>query len=321
MSQDVNPDKNIKDLCCELWAPLEGQLAPCALLSRPTPFVLIDAIINWNKQTTDKFVLRRKFSSSFGSLRQERETVMSYEEMKRTASNYFTISALRLILSHYKGATEESREIVIRSLEIACLVINEVHNLSNRRSACEEILKTLFKSISEYAFDALLSFTSLKIGDLSKLPSFDLFIRSFAEVKLTIYPAEELDSTLNLVEILASYYTDAKQAETREAFGFSLAEMLRPIIEVVSAEVNLPKWDKVFAKILFSRVSALCEKQKYRAMTVRLAVIVVCLCKKSIFEEKWLGLAEAIAILIRVMLVVMSDSCLHLGWKFKRKSY
>ena len=106
--------------------------------------------------------------------------------------------------------------------------------------------------------------------------------------------------SLPKISTLSCYYTEAKGLELREAFANTLCSMIVPWIDLATAEVNLPKWERIFSNMLLPRVIESCEKQKYRAVTLELAVTVLCLCNKKLFLEKWVGLAEAIATLLKV---------------------
>lgn len=187
-----------------------------------------------------------------------------------------------------------------RITKFADSIITEIHSQLLRKPAYIEPLKRLFQQVGRVNFEGLFEHVNSNIKEASKSNKFALFIISLSKVPLKIYPSEELEITLNFLEILASYYMDCKGLELREAFVNSLCPILLPLIEIVSAEVNIPKWDKVFCKLLLKRTFTLCEKQKYRMVTLNLAVIVLCLCNKDLFHEKWLGLCEIICSLVRV---------------------
>jgi hypothetical protein len=211
------------------------------------------------------------------------------------------IIAIQSFALAFKSAERSTieRELFCQLVGWVDETIGEIHSQKLRRPAYIDPLKNLFSAMAHHDFEALLDYVTRSISTIAKSPRCELFIQSLGKINLSIYPSEELDLSLNFVETIASYYADSKGFELREAYSECLTSMLLPLVEVVSAEVNIPKWEKVFGKILLPRVFTLCEKQKYREITVDLAGVVLCLCTREIFMEKWLGLSEAIAILIK----------------------
>lgn len=291
----------MEGLCSKLWGKLQGPIVPLAILYRKDPLQLLVRILDWCSTRSDEYIVRRKFGSSFGSIRTDKETSLTFAEMKRTAVQVITLNTLQRCLSVFEklGGAEE-RRIMIRIASHALDVISEVHSSNLRRPAYQVPLQLLFRAIGQSCFEVLVEFLNLTIRDVAKSSKLDLYISSFAQVQLCLYPNEELEQTLFFVETLASYYVDAKGFENRLSFSKTLKNLFLPLIEPISAEVNLPKWDKVFSKILLRRVFSLCEKQKYRLVTLELAVLVLCLSSREIFYEKWFGLVEAIALMIKV---------------------
>lgn len=251
---------------------------------------------------SEKFVLKRKFSSSFGSIKTDKtsQQPLSFAEMKRTAVHVFTINGISLAISCLGDALKDQGALTHRILTFLGRLMAEASQAPPQRKQAYMVpFQRLMNVLAEHQFDRLLEFLNSNIAEISGSSRFELFVKSLESVKLCLYPATELDTSLNFLETLASYYVEAKGVELREAFANTLCAMLVPLIDLVTAEVNLPKWEKIFSKILLSRVIMLCEKPKYRAVTLELAVVVLCLCNKEIFLERWLGLAEAIASLLK----------------------
>lgn len=55
----------------------------CALLSRKRPRALIEQLLSWATVVGEQYPVRRKFTASFGGLKNEKETPLSFTEMKR----------------------------------------------------------------------------------------------------------------------------------------------------------------------------------------------------------------------------------------------
>lgn len=292
---------------------VKGELTACALLSRQNPTFLIEKLMGWSRQTADSLSTAKKFITSFGSLRIEKEARLTFAEMKRTATQILTSNCLETCLDCLERG-KDNDDLVFTILSFSLELVNEIAPSTLRRDACIEPLRQIFRAIGRASMTAFVGFMQAKIEVISKSVGYELFIRSLFLVELSIYPSEDLDTSLNLVEILASYYSDSTGFGIREAYAQSLSRMLRPLVQHVSAEVNMPKWDKIFCKILLSRVTVLCEKQKYRQITLDLAVTVLCLCTKELFLEKWFGLCEAIAIMIKVYPFFKSLDNVTVGW-------
>lgn len=199
----------------------------------------------------------------------------------------------------------------MEALKYIEMVMNEVYCLGLRRPCYVEPIRGLLGQLSLMNFNFLLNYIHGFLRLSGKAPFLDFFIECLAQVRLAIYPAERLDMTLTLLEILVAHYLEAKGQALRDAYGHTLYSMLTPLIEPVSAEVNLPKWEKIFVKMLLKRTFNLCEKQKYRPAAIKLASSALCLCDKVTFQQKWHGLADAISTFIRVSISpMMTDGLL-----------
>ena len=190
--------------------------------------------------------------------------------------------------------------LFLRVFKWCVVIIEEIHAFPLRRSAFMIPLKSIMSALAKIDMQGFVAHTSCNMRNMNKLPSFEMFIRSLEFVELPIYPSQKLENTLTFLETMASYYDDVKGFSLREAFAITLHSMLSSIVPKVSAEVYIPRWNKIFVKMLLRRTFRICEKQKHRASTLRLAVIVLCLCDKKTFQEKWDGLADAISSLVRV---------------------
>lgn len=265
--------------------------------------LLVQRVLDWSWRSAEPLCVGKKFIPSLGSLRAERgEGRLTFAEGKRTAIAILTLKCLGTCLECLDRARPEGggEELVFVIMSYGLGIIGDIAPSQLRRDACLEALQIVFRAVGRFAMATFVEFVQAKIEAVSKSPGYELFVRCLLFVELSIYPTEELEVSLNLVEILASYYGDAAGLGLREAYAQTLSCMLRPLVQPVSAEVNIPKWDRVFCKILLPRVMSLCEKQKYRLITLELAVTVLCLCSKDTFLEKWSGLCEAIATMVKV---------------------
>lgn len=214
------------------------------------------------------------------------------------------VSNLILEMAYDGLGRERSRELLVYSESL----ISEHYSNEKGCDFLIEPIRNLINSISRFDLELLLDFVRERLKIISNTAYYDAFISCLSTIQLGLFPADILEHSLNLVEILADYYCEAHGFALRAAFADCLAKVLEPLVEPVTAEVNLPKWKKVFSKILLKQIFYLCEKPKYRAATIYLASIVLCLCTREIFTEKWLGLCEAISIFIRVYLSSLSSS-------------
>lgn len=221
--------------------------------------------------------------------------------MKRTAVHIFTINGIALSISCVGNTIKDQPLVIQKILTFLGRLMSEAAQAPPlRKEAYIRPLQQATSTIAEHHFAVLLEFLNLNIASIAGSQQYELFIRSMELITLRLYPSEELDASLNFLETLSCYYTEAKGLELREAFANTLCSMIVPWIDLATAEVNLPKWERIFSNMLLPRVIESCEKQKYRAVTLELAVTVLCLCNKKLFLEKWVGLAEAIATLLKV---------------------
>jgi hypothetical protein len=86
--KEIRADVAMDELCVELWRPLESELLACSLLGRGTPCVLLERLLNWAVITCEEHLVRRKFSSSFGSLRTDKDGTLTFPEMKRVSISF-----------------------------------------------------------------------------------------------------------------------------------------------------------------------------------------------------------------------------------------
>ncbi len=196
--------------------------------------------------------------------------------------------------------SEVLRDVLNRIVALVLVVIAEVHRSP---PPCRRVvmgpLAEAMAQVAAVNFGLFAEIIQQSIQSVSLTPSYDLFVEALQNVSLSIYPAECLDDTLAYLECLASYYDDAKGSRILEAYAITLQCSLAPLIPIVSAEVNMPKWEKVFGKLLLNRVSKLIEKAKTRPKSLQVAATIVSLCNRGVFYAKWLGIAEALLTLIR----------------------
>jgi len=203
------------------------------------------------------------------------------------------------------GSSEDLKKFVINRVCLRCFVTIfsaklELQNVDSFFGFITDCLNDtkMIASISELIqYFPCSKVTSFIKGVYSTCEKPELLIKSLRSIKLQVYPEDRFNETLHFLEELDQRFQESHGQELKESFCTTLCSLLDPLVQIVSAEINVPKWQRIFSR-LFLRAMEMVERQRHFA--IPLACVLLCLYSEDLFKERWNVLVELLFSRVKV---------------------
>lgn len=111
-------------------------------------------------------------------------------------------------------------------------------------------------------------------------------LRGMRTLKLRVYPETELELAAELLESLAGLFVNAHGQPLKLAYMDTFRQLLHPVVETATAEVNHPMWAKSVAVIL-QRATVMAAKARYWAVAFPLVITTLGVSTREAFMQQW----------------------------------
>lgn len=190
--------------------------------------------------------------------------------------------------------TEKLEEIVFTQLKTTdpISISSSLIKSSNWRSFAK-----LLGCMAENKF---VSVSDRFIADLEKMPipfpqemepSIHLLILGMQYLKLKNYPLECFEESAEFILSVAKFFSKSPSFSLKVAYAEVLSELLLPLADSVTAEVNHPTWVEAL-KLILSSCSRFQTDSKFWSSSFKLTVSVLCVAPHEIFTQVWGSLME-----------------------------
>ncbi|CDZ98098.1 Fry-like conserved proteins [Phaffia rhodozyma] len=115
---------------------------------------------------------------------------------------------------------------------------------------------------------------------------FELIVRAMKCFKLKVYPPQDFDMCADFLCDLAGFFSQTHGAILKTAYAETLQELIHPIANVATAEVNHPTWAKAI-NIIRAQAARMASKDKYWTVSFPLVVTALCVSTREVFLEQW----------------------------------
>jgi hypothetical protein len=165
------------------------------------------------------------------------------------------------------------------------------------RSANWNLFAELLGYMSEKRF---LSVSDRFIADLEKIPpvapkdiepSIHLLIHGMRYLKLRNYPLEHFEESADFLQSIAKFFSASKSHSIKAAYSQVLSQILLPLAESVTAEVNHPIWSDAIHTI-YKICGTIDTAQKNWLTNLTLATSVLCVAPSELFLANWYGIVD-----------------------------
>lgn len=256
-------------------------------VARRKPKPVVDSVMYWRKSKSEALKNQAHSGQDLQQL-----------EIRNLVSVYILCRALMAIVQQAPNGVlgaelgEKLEDVVFAQLLAADPALISANRLS---WANWNQMSKLLGEMSRFRFASV---DDRFISALEKVPSVpkrfqaqkaELLIRSMRYLQIRLYPENHLDEAANFLESLAKFYADTQDMMLKDCYALVLAQMLQPVADAVTVEVNHPTWSSASQKLFTSACEAM--KRSFDA-SFELAAMALCVSEKSNFAENWLSLIE-----------------------------
>ena len=152
--------------------------------------------------------------------------------------------------------------------------------------------------MSEYNF---LSVSDKFIAELEKFPNVipsekepyaQLLVLGMRYLKLKHYPIDYFEQSVDFLKSISKFFARTENSQIRLAYADVTTQLLLPLADVVTVEVNHPIWIEAM-ETLYKCAKKLILSAKCWCAGFTLGVSVLCVSPSQLFTERWMKLLES----------------------------
>ena len=113
-----------------------------------------------------------------------------------------------------------------------------------------------------------------------------LHIQGMKQLKLKMSSDQEWEQSCKFMQTVVNFFSGVRGTSVKYAFCQTLEELLLPIAENATSQLNLPKWREVISA-LRSRLSTMLAKPKHWHEAFPVMVVLLCSSPSDIFSAQW----------------------------------
>ncbi|ORZ33082.1 cell morphogenesis N-terminal-domain-containing protein [Catenaria anguillulae PL171] len=116
-----------------------------------------------------------------------------------------------------------------------------------------------------------------------------VFGLKFIQIKL--YPMDALDDTADFLDSLGHFFLNTVDTSIRQAFLETFVELLSPLCEVITAEVNVPTW-VAFVESVFPKVQKMALRPRHQTAAFALLACLLSISRPDFFSKNWMAVMD-----------------------------
>lgn len=279
-------------------------LASLAHVSRSSPKLVLESLINWHTMHLDAPVgaetVRRAMSEAAHLYANAATTAQSSGPpgVKEVASTLTRRKALVTTYLLSRSLKEVAKQMqpgdagVIADSEINTLfstIFELLQNCSRSRVPRSSMQSQAFESVSELLGELSRKYF-MPIGDrfismlehCAKVPpsknvelAQETAVQGMRHLSITVFPMEQFEEGAEFLETISRFFAGAHGQRVKTAYAEALTHLILPVAKAASAEVNHPTWAKAIETIA-PRAASMAAKPRYWSVAFSLYVAALC---------------------------------------------
>ncbi|ODQ67100.1 hypothetical protein NADFUDRAFT_5283, partial [Nadsonia fulvescens var. elongata DSM 6958] len=128
--------------------------------------------------------------------------------------------------------------------------------------------------------------------DKDKEPHIELIIHGMRYLRISVYPMEKLDDSAEFLLSIGKFFSFCEGQRVKLAYADILTQLLLPISNIATAEVNHPTWQEA-TKLIFTKGIGLLPKLRYWFSAFPLVTTILAVSPQDFFAENWINVLES----------------------------
>ncbi|KAI9224946.1 cell morphogenesis N-terminal-domain-containing protein [Blastocladiella britannica] len=110
-------------------------------------------------------------------------------------------------------------------------------------------------------------------------------------IQLKLYPMDALDDTADFLDSLGHFFLGAADTSIRQTFMETFVELLTPMCEIITAEVNVPTW-VTFVESMFPKVQKMAVRPRHQSVAFSLLAALLSISRADFFSKHWMSVMD-----------------------------
>ncbi|KAJ3364982.1 Cell morphogenesis protein PAG1 [Allomyces javanicus] len=284
-----------------IHADFDACITTLGALSKHAPALIVNSLMYWRDTACDlpESVppTPTQTTSIRGSLRGK--AVDPTRDLRLIASNIMFCRALiEVIRGVGKGRFPD--DLFTKCEELAFLQLKASSPDLIRSSVNWQANATNFaRVLGELSDLRFASVTDRYLRELERLAGMNLIKDGKVEhlifglrfVKIKIYPMDALEETADFLDSLGHFFLNSVDTLVRQAFMEVFLELLQPLCDVITAEVNVPTWSG-FVESAFPKVQKMALRPRHQTVAFALLTCLLNASRTDFFHKNWLAVSD-----------------------------
>ncbi|KAI9176103.1 Cell morphogenesis protein PAG1 [Blastocladiella emersonii ATCC 22665] len=284
-------------------AEFDACLATFGSLAKHAPSLAINTLMAWRDVAGDlpETVPQTPvyFSSIRGSMRGSVKSAEPARDIRLITSNILFCRALIEVIPNVSPAAmkddigQKCEELAFNQLRLSIpdLIRNSTNWLANATYFARvlgELSAVRFTSVSDRYLRELEKLTSVAMMKEGKA---EHIIYGMRFIRIKLYPMDALDDTADFLDSLGHFFLNSVDASIRQAFIETFLELLGPLCETITAEVNVPTW-VAFVESIFPKVQKMALRPRHQSAAFALLAALLSVSRSDFFHKHWMTVVD-----------------------------